>query len=117
MDLCNELRLFGQWLPVLQFVKFSAGHCIQTFHPYFWHTCGAKIVIGITDFYHTDFYHFIPLQVTLTFPGELRGQWKAKLIDVIAHFSTDQNIVNVVFKQFKLNIVILLLSKMHEIKV
>ena len=60
-----------------------------------------------------DFNHFIPLSLTLIFTGESQGQHKAKPIGFI--FSQTFQLIrmkfNVVLKQFKQNILILLLSE------
>ena len=65
-------RFAGSQSARLHGKNVNIGHCMQTFQPNFVDTCH---VIGTIDF-----YHFIPLLLTLTF-------W----LHFLAHFATDQD--------------------------
>ena len=87
--------------------NFNVGHYMQTFQPIF---LIPAMLIGTIDF-----YHFIPISLTLTLAGVTRSaQSKTSWIYFLAHFSTYYKMeYNVVLKQFKLNIPILFLIEMH----
>ena len=72
MDICSQ-----SCLSVWQFVKnFSTGHCMQIVQPIFF--------IPALHIGNIDFYHFVPLSLTLTL---LRGQGSAQS----THFSAEQS--------------------------
>ena len=92
-------------LPVLCGQKINIGHCMQTFQSFF--SVPAMLVATI------DFYHFVPISVTLTVGGGLRVGTKQNLMASFCH--TFQLIIrmefHMVLNQFKLNIWILLLNE------
>ena len=64
----------------------------------------------------TDFYHFVLLSLTLTVPGGLKVSAKQGLLASFSHFYVIKTKFNVVIKQFKVNILRTLLSKIYRNK-
>ena len=105
MDLCSESCLFGGPAGGLSCMAktFNIGHYRQTVQPNF---VIPAILVGTIDFYHG-----IPLLLTLTLPGGHKDSAKQ---DILASFSRTLLLIrmkfDVVMKQFKLNTLRLFLS-------
>ena len=104
MNLCNVMfvQLAGRQA-VFCGKNLNTGHYVQTVQPNLYI---PAILIGTIDF-----YHFILLSMTLTEVRRLVAQ--SKTYWLLAHFSSDQDEIWCVDKQFKLNIPRLLLSKIY----
>ena len=75
MDLCNESRSSGwlsSWLAVFYGKNFNTGRYMQTVQPNF--LIPAMLVGSV------DFYHFIPLSVTMTSAGGHKVSTKQDLL-------------------------------------
>ena len=103
MDLCYEwcfVWLAG-WLSVLCGKNFNVRCYMQTFHP---NLFIPTMLVGTIDFYHC-----IPLSLTLTWPRGHKVSTNQNLGFIFfAHFSLIRMKFDVVMKQFKLNILRLL---------
>ena len=75
--------LTGSWLSILCGNNLNVGHYLKTFQPHFF---TLALVIGTVNF-----YHFIPLSMTLTLVGGHKISAEQNLlVSFFAHFSIDQ---------------------------
>ena len=106
MGLCSE-SCSSVWLAILSGKNFNVGYYRQTFQPNF--LIPAMLMVAI------HFYHFIPLFLYFDRALWSQGQHKAKPVGFI--FSRIFRLIrmkfDVLMKQFKLNILRLLLSKVY----
>ena len=104
MDLCDRLYLSGR-LAIMCGKNFNVGHDMQTVQSNFFM---PTMLIGAFDF-----YHIILLSLTLPLPGVIRSaQSKTPVGFIFFHtFHLMRMKFGVAKKQFKLNILQLLFSK------